>query len=178
MIFFVTIISMRATSSKRGKNEFRNNNFGGVLWAARSSRTEHSSSAVTKVSANSSFRRVVRVPDAADIAAARAVNAVGGPPENPLSTRFCNSSPAESGGDTGNNYSFAAPNTNNSDNFLVRSIIASTTVNLSGRYVFGDGNQTFPLTSGNGSPLPAYQTVVPTRIQLFGLNLSQVLTRS
>src|SRR5262249_54085625 len=31
-------------------------------------------------------------------------------------------------------------------------------------------------TSGNGSPLPAYQTVVPTRVQLFGLNFSQVLS--
>src|SRR5262245_54851673 len=41
-----------------------------------------------------------------------------------------------------------------------------------------DGSQTFPLTSGNGSPLPAYQTVVPTRIQLFGLNLTQVLSAS
>ena len=32
------------------------------------------------------------------------------------------------------------------------------------------------MTTGNGSPLPAYQTVVPTRIQLLGLNLSQVFT--
>src|SRR5262249_56123597 len=47
---------------------------------------------------------------------------------------------------------------------------------LRGWYVVGDGSQTFPLTSGNGSPLPAYQTVVPTRIQLFGLNLTQVLS--
>src|SRR5262249_50490113 len=48
--------------------------------------------------------------------------------------------------------------------------------NLSGRYIFGDGSQTFPLTSGNGSPLPAYQTVVPTRVQLFGLNHTEVLS--
>ena len=78
---------------------------------------------------------------------------------------------------TGNNYSFAAPNTNNSDNFLVKlDHRFDDRSNLSGRYIFGDGSQTFPLTSGNGSPSPEYQTVVPTRIQLFGLNLSQVLS--
>ena len=41
----------------------------------------------------------------------------------------------------------------------------------------GMGTQTFPLTSGQGSELPAYQTVVPTRVQLAGMNVSQVLTR-
>ena len=42
--------------------------------------------------------------------------------------------------------------------------------------MFGDGNQTFPLNSGQGSQLPAYQTVVPTRVQLAGFNASQMLT--
>jgi hypothetical protein len=49
-------------------------------------------------------------------------------------------------------------------------------VMLSGRYVFGDGTQTFPLNSGQGSELPAYQTVVPTRVQLAGLNATQILS--
>ena len=77
---------------------------------------------------------------------------------------------------SGNNYSFAAPNNNDSDNFLVKiDHKFSDRFDLSGRYIFGDGTQKFPLTTGNGSPLPRYQTVVPTRIQLFGLNLTQVL---
>src|SRR5262249_26044940 len=36
--------------------------------------------------------------------------------------------------------------------------------------------QTFPLNSGQGSQLPQFQTVVPTRVQLAGLNLLQVWT--
>src|SRR6266511_1023675 len=103
----------------------------------------------------------------------------GGPrPENPLSTQLLNTlfPQPTSGAATGNNYSFAAPNRNDSDNFLVKiNHQISDRLDLSGRYIFGDGTQNFPLTTGNGSPLPQYQTVVPTRIQLFGLNLTQVL---
>ena len=162
------------------KNEFRNNNFGGVLGGPiLKNRTfffggyEGQREFVFSPS-------VVRVPSAVDIAAARAVNAAAGLAENELSTRILQLFPtANQSALTGNNYSFAAPNTNNSDNFLVKiDHHFNDRFNLSGRYVFGDGNQTFPLTSGNGSPLPAYQTVVPTRIQLFGLTLSQVINPS
>src|SRR5262249_32131862 len=118
--------------------------------------------------------QAVRVPSAADIAAARAVNAAfnggQGRPENPLSTRLLALFPQPtSAAVAGNNFTVAAPNTNNSDNFLVRiDHNFNDRLTLNGRYVFGDGNQTFPLTTGNGSPLPQYQTVVPTRVQLFG----------
>jgi hypothetical protein len=72
---------------------------------------------------------------------------------------------------------YSLPNVIDSDNFLVKiDHRFSDRFNLSGRYVYGDGNQTFPLTSGQGSQLPSYQTVVPTRVQLAGLNLSQILT--
>ena len=40
----------------------------------------------------------------------------------------------------------------------------------------GTATRPFPLNSGQGSELPAYQTVTPTRVQLAGLNLSQVFT--
>ncbi|MGH9939392.1 MAG: TonB-dependent receptor domain-containing protein [Blastocatellia bacterium] len=160
------------------KNEFRNNNFGGVLGGpVIRNRTfffggyEGQREFVFSPS-------VARVPSAADIAAARAANTAAGGAENALSTRILQLFPAANlNVTTGANYSFAAPNTNNSDNFLVKlDHRFNDRFNLSGRYVFGDGSQTFPLTSGNGSPLPEYQTVVPTRIQLFGLNLSQVLS--
>jgi hypothetical protein len=79
---------------------------------------------------------------------------------------------------SGSNFFRLRPNTN-SDNFLIKvDHHFNDRFSLSGRYVFGDGSQTFPLTSGNGSPLPAYQTVVPTRIQLIGLNLWQVLSKT
>jgi hypothetical protein len=160
-----------------GRQEFRNNNFGGVVGGPIiKNRTfffggyEGQREFVFTVNN-------VRVPSAADIAAARATNMAMGRPENPLSTTLLGLFPATTSlAATGNNLIVAAPNNNDSDNFLVKiNHKISDRFDLSGRYIFGDGSQQFPLATGNGSPLPRYQTVVPTRIQLFGLNLTQVL---
>src|SRR5215470_11280560 len=162
------------------KNEFRNNNFGGVIGGPVVKNRTFFFAGYEGQREFVFSPGVVRVPSAANLAAARAANAAAGLPENPLSARILQLFPAPNfnvTGETGNNYSFAAPNTNNNDNFVVKlDHRFNDRFNLSGRYVFGDGGQTFPLTSGNGSPLTAYQTVVPTRIQLFGLNLTQVLS--
>src|SRR5262245_8437888 len=160
------------------KNEFRNNDFGGSLGGPLVKNRTFFFGAYEGQREFVFSPAVVRVPSSADVAAARAANAAAGLAENPLSTRILQLFPAANLNVTsGNNYSFAAPNTNNSDNFVAKlDHRFNDRFNLSGRYVFGDGSQTFPLTSGNGSPLPAYQTVVPTRIQLFGLNLTQVLS--
>jgi outer membrane receptor protein involved in Fe transport len=160
------------------KNEFRNNNFGGVLggpiikdrtffFAGYEGQREFVFSPL-----------VVTVPSAADLAAARQINAAAGLTESPLSTSILQLFPQPNlNVVAGNNYSFAAPNTNNSDNFLVKiDHRFNDSYTLSGRYIFGDGDQVFPLTTGSGSPLPDYQTVVPTRVQLLGLNLSQILS--
>ena len=162
------------------KNEFRNNNFGGVLGGPIIKNRTFFFGGYEGQREFVFSPSIVRVPSAADIAAARMANTSAGRTENALSTRILQLYPAANlNVTTGNNYSFAAPNTNNNDNFLVKlDHRFNDRLNLSGRYVFGDGSQTFPLTSGNGSPLPAYQTVVPTRIQLFGLNLVQVLSTS
>ncbi len=163
---------------ERVKNEFRNNNFGGVLGGPIIKNRTFFFGGYEGQREFVFSPSVVRVPDAADLAAARTANAAAGLQENALSTRLLQLFPQPNlNVTTGNNYSFAAPNTNNSDNFLVKiDHRFNDSYNLSGRYIFGDGNQVFPLTTGNGSPLPAYQTVVPTRIQLFGVNLSQVLS--
>src|SRR5262249_49709518 len=162
------------------KNEFRNNNCGGALGGPVIKNRTFFFGAYEGQREFVFSPSVVRVPSAADIASARAANAAASRAENPLSTRILQLFPtANLNVTSGNNYSFAAPNTNNSDNFVVKLDHSfNDRFNLSGRYVFGDGSQTFPLTSGNGSPLPAYQTVVPTRIQLFGLNFTQVLSAS
>jgi hypothetical protein len=163
---------------ERTKNEFRNNKFGGVLGGPIIKNRTFFFGGYEGQREFVYSPSVVRVPDAADITAARSVNASAGVPENALSSNLLQLFPQPNVDvTTGNNYSFAAPNTNNSDNFLAKiEHPFSDSYNLSGRYIFGDGGQVFPLTTGNGSPLPAYQTVVPTRIQLFGLSLSQILT--
>lgn len=160
------------------KNEFRNNNFGGVIGGPIIQNRTFFFGGYEGQREFVFSPSIVRTPSESDIAAARRANLVAGFSENPLSTRILQLFPAANlNVATGNNYSFAAPNTNNSDNFLVKiDHRFNDRLNLSGRYIFGDGSQTFPLTSGNGSPLPAYQTVVPTRIQLFGLNVTQVLS--
>jgi outer membrane receptor protein involved in Fe transport len=160
------------------KNEFRNNNFGGVLGGPI---IKDRTFFFTGFEGQREFvfsPSVVRVPSAADIAAARQANTAAGLAENPLSTTILQLFPqANLNVASGSNYSFAAPNTNNSDNFLVKiDHRFNDNYSLGGRYIFGDGNQVFPLATGNGSPLPAYQTVVPTRVQLFGLNLSQFIS--
>jgi Carboxypeptidase regulatory-like domain/TonB dependent receptor/TonB-dependent Receptor Plug Domain len=119
----------------------------------------------------------VSVPSDRDIAAARNANLAADRPENPLGARLLSLFPHENNPGAGSNYVYSVPNLLNSDNFLVKiDHHISDRFNLSGRYVFGNGRQTFPLNSGQGSELPPYQTVVPTRVQLAGLDFSQVLT--
>ena len=120
----------------------------------------------------------VTVPGAADIASARAANAAADRQENALGARILGLFPQENIPGAKANYAYSLPNNIDSDNFLVKiDHHFNDRLNLNGRYVFGDGNQTFPLNSGQGSQLPAYQTIVPTRVQLAGLNFSQILTR-
>ncbi len=159
------------------KGPFENNDFGGVLGGPiRRNRTfffggyEGQRERVTSPFA-------VVVPSDSDIAAARAANAAAGRPENALSTRLLGLFPAPNNPGARNNFVSVAPNRNDDNNFLVKMDHRfSERFNLSGRYVFGQGSQFFPLTAGVGSPLAPYQTVVPTRVQLAGLNFSQVLT--
>ena len=47
---------------------------------------------------------------------------------------------------------------------------------FTGRYFFGDSDQSFPLALGAGSTVPGFNTVTPTRVQLLSLSLTHVLS--
>ncbi len=151
------------------KGPFKNSNFGGTAGGAIKQNRTFFFAAFEGERGRPSSSLAVSVPGAADIAAARAANAAAGRPENPLSTRILGLFPQENIPGAKANYAYSLPNIIDSSNFLVKiDHRFSDRFNLSGRYVFGDGNQTFPLNSGQGSQLPSYQTAVPTRVQLGG----------
>jgi hypothetical protein len=159
------------------KGPFKNSNFGGTAGGPIQQNRTFFFAAFEGERGRPSSSLAVSVPGAADIASARAANAAAGRPENPLSTRILGLFPQENIPGAKANYAYSVPNIIDSSNFLVKiDHRFSDRFNLSGRYVFGDGNQTFPLNSGQGSQLPSYQTAVPTRVQLGGLDISQVLT--
>jgi hypothetical protein len=159
------------------KGPFKNSNYGGTVGGPIQHDRTFFFAGFEGERGRPSSSLVVSVPGAADIASARAANAAAGRPENALGAKILSLYPQENIPGARANFAYSLPNVIDSDNFLVKiDHHFSDRLNLNGRYVFGDGNQTFPLNSGQGSQLPAYQTVVPTRVQLAGLNLSQMLT--
>jgi Carboxypeptidase regulatory-like domain len=159
------------------KGPFKNNNFGGALGGPIRRDRTFAFIAYEGERGRPSSSLVVSVPGTADIAAARAANVAAGRAENALGTRILGLFPQPNVPGAKANYAYSTPNNLDSDNFVVKvDQRFGDRVTLSGRYVFGDGTQTFPLNSGQGSQLPSFQTVVPTRVQLAGLNASQILT--
>ena len=155
------------------KGPFKNNQFGGVVGGplVRNHTFFFVGYEGQRERVTSPFLAVV--PTSANIAAADALNTAAGRSRSPLSTTLLALFPPPNTTGTNNLVSFSA-NQNTSDNFLVKiDHRFSERYNLNGRYVFGQGDQNFPLSAGNGSPLNPYQTVVPTRVQLAGLNFSQ-----
>jgi hypothetical protein len=47
---------------------------------------------------------------------------------------------------------------------------------LTGRYFFGDSDQSFPLALGGGTTVPNFNTVTPTRVQVLSLSYTHVFT--
>src|SRR2546427_778061 len=127
------------------KNEFRNNNFGGVLGGPIIKNRTFFFGGYEGQREFVFSPSLVRVPDAASLAAARTANAGAGLQENALSTRLLQFFPQSNlNTATGNNYSFATPNTNNSDNLLAKiEHRFNDSYSLSGRYIFGDGSQVY-----------------------------------
>jgi hypothetical protein len=161
------------------KGPFKNSNYGGAIGGPIKHDRTFLFAAFEGERGRPSSSLAVTVPGAADVASARASNAAAGRPENALGAKILSLFPQENIPGAKTNYAYSLPNIIDSNNFVVKiDHQFSGRFNLSGRYVYGDGNQTFPLNSGQGSQLPSYQTVVPTRVQLAGLNVSQVLTNA
>jgi len=159
------------------KGPFKNSNYGGTVGGPIKSNRTFFFAGWEAERGRPSSSLVVSVPSGRDIEAARASNAAAGRRENALGAKILELFPQENIPGARANYAYSLPNVLDSDNFLVKiDHRFNDRFNLSGRYVFGQGNQTFPLNSGQGSQLPAYQTATPTRVQLGGLNLTQVLT--
>jgi hypothetical protein len=159
------------------KGPFKNSNFGGTLGGPVKRDQTFAFVSYEGERGRPSSSLVVSVPGTADIAAARAANAAAGRAENPLGTAILGLFPQANIQGAKANYAYSLPNDIDSDNLVVKiDHRYGERIMISGRYLFGDGTQTFPLNSGQGSQLPAYQTIVPTRVQLAGLNASQVLT--
>jgi hypothetical protein len=159
------------------KGPFKNSNFGGTLGGPIRHDSTFAFVSYEGERGRPSSSLVVSVPGTTDIAAARVANAAADRPENPLGATILGLFPQANIPGAKANYAYSLPNNIDSDNFLVKiDHRYGDRIFVSGRYVYGDGTQTFPLNSGQGSELKPYQTIVPTRVQLAGLNVSQVIT--
>ena len=47
---------------------------------------------------------------------------------------------------------------------------------LTGRYFYGDSDQSFPLALGGGTTVPGFNTVTPTRVQVLSLSYTHLLS--
>ncbi|MBX7219276.1 MAG: carboxypeptidase regulatory-like domain-containing protein [Blastocatellia bacterium] len=121
---------------------------------------------------------LARVPDPAELAA------LGGP-KNDIIRQLLARNPWPSPNisvplfDPSPNVSLTTPAKADSDNFIAKvdhSITANDTI--SGRYYFGDSNQSFPLAIIGGNVLPGYNTVTPTRVQIVSLSYLKVISNT
>jgi hypothetical protein len=121
---------------------------------------------------------VARVPDPREIA--QATQNIGGP-VNPVIARILQRNPWPAPNrpvplfDSSPNLSVTTPATNDVDSFIVKIDHSfSQDRQLTGRYYFGDSEQSFPLALLAGNVLPGYNTFTPTRVQLVSLSYVSV----
>ncbi len=125
------------------------------------------------------------VPDPAQIAADITAN---GPP-NPVIAALLARNPwpapniagataGETGCTNGPNASLTSPSSNRVDSFIAKIDHNFNPSNiLTGRYYFGDSQQSFPLAlTAGGGQLPGFNTDTPTRVQLISLSYVHVVS--
>jgi outer membrane receptor protein involved in Fe transport len=116
---------------------------------------------------------VVTIPTQADIATA-------GVPINPVIQRLLALNPFTAGQPlpvSNGNLTLNANGTNRLDSFIVKvdHHFHKSDV-FTGRYYYGDSDQSFPLGLVGGSAVPGFNTVTPTRVQVVSLSLTHVFS--
>lgn len=119
---------------------------------------------------------VARVPDPREIAA------LGGP-QNPVIAALLDRNPWPAPNrpvdlfDPEPNLFVTAPASNDVDSLIAKIDHAFNENNhLTGRYYFGDSEQSFPLAILAGNVLPGFNTVTPTRVQLVSLSYLKIFS--
>jgi hypothetical protein len=117
-----------------------------------------------------------RVPSPQEIAA------LGGP-QNPVIAALLARNPWPTPnqpvpfGSSAPNLSVTTPASNTVDSFITKIDHSFNEQNqLTGRYYFGNSNQSFPLAILGGNILPGYNTVTPTRVQLVSISYLKILS--
>src|SRR5215472_12108093 len=119
---------------------------------------------------------VERVPDPREIAA------LGGP-TNPVIAKLLTQNPWPAPNrpvplfDPSPNLFVTTPASNDVDSFIGKVDHSFNATNqVTGRYYFGNSNQSFPLAILAGNVLPGYNTVTPTRVQLVSLSYLKIFS--
>jgi Carboxypeptidase regulatory-like domain/TonB dependent receptor-like, beta-barrel len=115
---------------------------------------------------------LARVPTQADLNAAIAAN---GGVVNPVSAALLARNPWPAANQpvdsNGNNLLISTPADNRVDSVIAKiDHRFSEKDNLTGRYYFGDSDQSFPLALVGGGILPGFNTVTPTNVNIFSLS--------
>ncbi len=161
------------------QNAFHNNQFGGSLGGPIVKDKTFFLVAYEGQRERVSFPSSATIPSQAEISQAAAN--VGG--INPIIQNILNTNPWGVLPATGNNAdgSFteevAAPSRNRLDSLITKidQHIGRDDV-LTGRYYFGDSNQSAPLAIVGGNVLPGFNTVVPTRVQVVSLSYTHIIS--
>ncbi|MGB8773288.1 MAG: TonB-dependent receptor, partial [Terriglobales bacterium] len=161
------------------QNGFHNNQFGGSLGGPIIKDKTFFFVAYEGQRETVGFPAPATVPSQAQIASA--ASAVGG--INPIIQNILNTNPWGLLPATGNNPdgSFTeeinAPSRNRLDSLIAKidQHIGKDDL-LTGRYYFGDSDQSAPLAIAGGNVLPGFNTVVPTRVQVVSLSFTHVFS--
>jgi hypothetical protein len=159
------------------QDKFQNNQFGGSLGGPIVRGKTFFFAAYEGQREKVGIPTVVTVPTQADIAAA--TTAIGGPGNiNPVISKLLALNPWTQGQAppaTNGSQTLSALGTNRLDSVIMKVDHHFNNADVfTGRYFFGDSDQSFPLGLVGGSSVPGYNTVTPTRVQVLSLSDTHV----